>query len=78
MRGSCGEARQIARYIGGDKLSSVTIAMINGWMAQMTKDGYKLKTCAKALRLLNQALKWAVAQDLITKSPCTSASRPSA
>jgi len=36
----------------------------------MTKDGYAPKSCAKAFRLLKQALDFAMAQDLITKNPC--------
>ena len=36
----------------------------------MSADGYAPKSCSKAFRLLKQALKWAVAQDLITKNPC--------
>ena len=39
-------------------------------MHDMSADGYAPKSCSKAFRLLKQALKWAVAQDLITKNPC--------
>jgi integrase len=39
-------------------------------MARMTKDGYAPKSVAKPFRLLKQAMKWGVAQDLITKNPC--------
>lgn len=70
IRGYRGESKWITRYIGAEKLSSVTIATINGWMAAMTKDGYAPKTCSKVFRLLKQALKWAMVQDLITKNPC--------
>lgn len=65
-----GQARLISKYIGGEKLTSVTIATVNGWMARMTKDGYAPKSVAKPFRLLKQAMKWAVAQDLLTKNPC--------
>ena len=36
----------------------------------MSADGYASKSCSKAFSLLKQALKWAVAQDLIAKNPC--------
>ena len=36
----------------------------------MSADGYAPKSCSKAFRLLKQALKWVVAQDLIAKNPC--------
>ena len=36
----------------------------------MIKNGYAPKTVSKAFRLLKQALKFAQAQDLITKNPC--------
>lgn len=49
---------------------SVAIATVNGWMAKMTKDGYAPKGVAKPFRPLKQAMKWAVAQDLVTKNPC--------
>lgn len=70
VHGYRGETKLITRYIGNEKLTSVTIATVNDWMAAMTKDGYAPKTCAKAFRLFKQALKWAVAQDLLTKNPC--------
>lgn len=70
VRSYCGESKWITSYIGGEKLSNVTIATVNSWRARMTKDGYAPKTCAKVFRLFKQALKWAVAQDLITKNPC--------
>lgn len=44
----------------------MAIGTVNDWMVAMTGDGYAPKTCAKAFRLFKQALKWAVAQDLIT------------
>ena len=69
-RGYRSEAKLICRYIGAEKLASVTIATVNGWMAAMTKDGYAPKSVAKPFRLLKQAMKWAVAQDLLTKNPC--------
>ena len=38
-------------------------------MHDMSADGYAPKSCSKAFRLFKQALKWAVAQDLIAKNP---------
>ena len=65
-----GESKLITRYLGAEKLTSVAVGTVNDWMAAMTGDGYAPKTHAKAFRLFKQALKWAVAQDLITKNPC--------
>ena len=65
-----GQARVICKYIGNEKLVAVTIATVNGWMAAMTRDGYAPKSVAKPFRLLKQAMKWGVAQDLIVKNPC--------
>lgn len=36
----------------------------------MRADGYAPKSVAKPFRLLKQALKFAMAQDLLTKNPC--------
>ena len=70
VRSYRGESKMILRYLGNEKLTSVTIATVNGWMASMTRDGYAPKTCAKAFRLFKQALTWAQAQDLLVKNPC--------
>ena len=43
---------------------------MNGFMARMTADGYSPKSVAGPFRLLKQALKWAMAQDMLTKNPC--------
>ena len=39
-------------------------------MRNMSADGYAPKSASKPFRLLKQALKWGMAQDLITKNPC--------
>ena len=70
-RGYRSEAKLICRYIGSEKLVSATIATVNDWMARMSKDGYAPKSVAKPFRLLKQAMKWAVAQDLLVKNPCS-------
>jgi len=70
VRSYRGESRLICKYIGNVKLVDVSIAVVNDWMAAMTKDGYAPKSVAKPFRLLKQAMKWAVAQDLLTKNPC--------
>ena len=72
------EARQISHYIGNELLSELSIATVNNWMAQMIEDGYASKTVTKPFRLLKQALNFAIAQDLLAKTPATSASRPNA
>ena len=41
------EIKLICKYIGGEKLVSVSIATVNDWMAAMTKDGYAPKSVAK-------------------------------
>ena len=70
VRSYRGETRLICKYIGNEKLVDVNIATVNDWMASMTKDGYAPKSVAKPFRLLKQAMKWAVAQDLLMKNPC--------
>ena len=70
VRSYRGETRLICKYIGNEKLVDVNIATVNDWMAAMTKDGYAPKSVAKPFRLLKQAMKWAVAQDLLMKNPC--------
>ena len=70
IRGYRLESKQICNYIGEVRLSDLSIPIINKWMADMTKDGYAPKTVAKPFRLLKQALKYAMAQDLLTKNPC--------
>jgi len=64
------EAKVVARYLGATRLADVSIPVVSGWMAQMSDEGYAPRTVAKAFALLRQALKHAVAQDLITKNPC--------
>lgn len=44
------------------------VADANGWMRDMTKGGYAPKSVAKTFRLLKQALKWGMSQDLVTKN----------
>lgn len=64
------EAKVVARYLGATRLADVSIPAVSAWMAQMSDEGYAPRTVAKAFALLRQALKHAVAQDLITKNPC--------
>lgn len=64
------EAGLIERHIGGERLCDLTIPMIGKWMSDMSADGYAPKSVSKAFRLLKQALKFAMAQDFITKNPC--------
>ena len=70
IRGYKAEAKTINRYIGDLRLSEINIPEVNKMLAAMSAEGYAPKTVAKAFRLLKQALKWAQAQDLITKNPC--------
>lgn len=65
-----GEAKQIYPALGAIRLAELTSADIDRWMAGMTAEGYAPKTVAKPFRLLKQALKWAVGQDLLTKNAC--------
>lgn len=64
------ETKWITKHIGNVTLGELTIPIVNQWMATLTNDGYAPKTVSKAFRLLKQALKFAQAQDLITKNPC--------
>lgn len=70
IRGYRHESKLICRYIGDMRLGELGIADVNGFMARMTADGYSPKSVAGPFRLLKQALKWAVAQDMLTKNPC--------
>ena len=64
------DARTINRYIGDVELGKLTIAIVDNWIADMTNDGLAPRSIAKPFRLLKQALKYAVANDLLTKNPC--------
>lgn len=70
IRGYRHESKLICRYIGDIRLGELGIAEVNGFMARMTADGYSPKSVAGPFRLLKQALKWAMAQDMLTKNPC--------
>lgn len=70
IRGYRHEAKLVCKYVGDVKLSDLHIAEVNEFMAGMTADGYSPKSVAECFRLLKQALKWAVAQDMLTKNPC--------
>ena len=70
IRGYRHESKLICRYIGEMRLGELGIADVNGFMARMTADGYSPKSVAGPFRLLKQALKWVVAQDMLTKNPC--------
>ena len=63
------EARTLSRYLGATRLADVDIPTVSGWMAQMTEEGYAPRTVAKAFALLRQAMKHAVARDLVSKNP---------
>ena len=70
VRGYRGEIKTMCRYIGFEKLSDVSIAMVDSWMAKMSADGYAPRSVTKCFRLLKQALNYAIAQDLLKKNPC--------
>lgn len=70
VRSYRGESKQIYPALGAIRLADLTSADIDRWMAGMTAEGYAPKTVAKPFRLLKQALKWAVGQDLLTKNAC--------
>jgi integrase len=62
--------RWIGAHIGDIRLSELSISDVEGFMHAMTEEGYSPRSCTRAFRLLKQALKWAVACDIITKNPC--------
>ena len=70
IRGYRHEVKLVCKYIGDVRLGELRIAEVNEFMAHMTADGYSPKSVAGCFRLLKQALKWAVAQDMLTKNPC--------
>lgn len=65
-----GEIKQICSYIGNVKLGALMVADANGWMRDMTKDGYASKSVSQIFRLLKRALKWGMSQNLVTKNVC--------
>ena len=76
IRGYEKEARQISKHIGDIRLTDLAIPDVNAWMAQMIDEGYAAETVTKDFRLLNQALKYAQAQDPLAKNPCTFCKAP--
>ena len=70
LRGYRHEAKLICKYVGDVKLSELGIPHVNDFMARMTADGYSPKSVQGAFRLFKQSLKWAMAQDVLTKNPC--------
>ena len=70
MRGYRHEAKLACKYVGDMRLRDLGIAEVNGFMASMTADGYAPKSVQGTFRLLKQALKWGMAQDILTKNPC--------
>ena len=62
--------RVLDRYIGGKRLSELTIGDIEEMMAKMVKDGYAAKSVTKYFRLLKQALHYACAHEYIARNPC--------
>lgn len=57
VRSYRGESSQLTRYLGNVPVASLTAADVDGWMQEMTADGYAPKSVAKPFRLLKQALK---------------------
>lgn len=78
IRGYRGEIKMMCKYIGETRLCDLTIPVVNEWMATMSQDGYAPKSAGKRFRLLKQALNYAIAQDLLTKTLVTSVSLPNA
>ena len=70
VRSYRGESSQLCRYLGNVPVASLTVADVDGWMQEMSADGYAPKSVAKPFRLLKQALKWGQAQDLVAKNVC--------
>ncbi len=70
VRSYLSESRLICTYLGNVALADISVPEVNRWMVRMSGDGYAPKSVSKPFRLLKQALKWGMAQDLITKNPC--------
>lgn len=70
VRSYRGESSQLCRYLGNVPVASLTVADVDGWMRDMSADGYAPKSVAKPFHLLKQALKWGQAQDLVAKNVC--------
>lgn len=56
-------------YIGGCKLSKLTVSVIDKWLAEARRK-YSPRTITRAFNRLKSALKYAQANDLIVKNPC--------
>ena len=69
VRGYKCNIKMICRYIGSEKLSDLSIPMVNSWMARMSED-YAPRSVCKCFRLLKQAVNYAIAQDMLMKNPC--------
>ena len=63
-------AKVVCRHLGGEYLAEVGIPRVNGWMVQMTAEGYAPRSVQKPFSMLRSAMGYAVAIDLITKNPC--------
>lgn len=70
VRSYRGEAKQMYRWLGSTKVVELTVADVNAWMADMTAGGYAPKSVGKPFRLLKQALKWGMAQVLLSRNVC--------
>ena len=64
------QAKVLNRYLGSYPLCDVGIPVINDWMAQMMSEGYAPRSVSKPFGLLRQAMRYAVAIDLLRKNPC--------
>lgn len=64
------DVTRINKYIGAERISDLTIAMVSKCLADMIEDGYHPKTVVKSFMLLKQALNHAVGEELILRNPC--------
>lgn len=70
------DARVVKRYIGSMQLRNLTRQDTAKMIASMSADGLAPRSIAKPYRLLRQAMRHAVQDDVLAKSPCEGVKPP--
>lgn len=60
--------KQICNYVGNVRLGDLSACDVNPWGPDMTTDGYAPKSVSKPFRILKQAFKWDMSQDMVTRN----------
>lgn len=62
--------KTIKREFGSIRVGDLGIPDVNAWMASMTERGYAPRSVHRPFVFLKQIMKYAMANDLVTKNPC--------